>query len=302
MRKLFILGIIFAALCAGQILLLKSLAYSTSTVSWTDVGNPELKAPPMPNFQIGNLEWDVVRYSEAPELTFFREYFRSHCGDLKGIKAGSCISQNLIKKIPKGTPKDEIFFSNFDPEAVFKKHLAGAPGYCVSYAGITATALLSVGIPARFVQLRPADRGGHNIVELWDEEKGWVLFDPFNDGLIEKDGRFLSAVEAFKADRVKRVDAENPGQKKGYLTDYFDERNPVSTTVVYPEPWLYTRVGEKESSVFRGAFVGFGQGFFKFSVLQTILRIGIILCGLVMLLIFFAGIRKYFSSTGDRLH
>ena len=280
-KQLAICLVLFLAVTA-QLWLLKSLAYSTSWVTWLsaeDMTTP----PPAPNFRVGGLEWDVDYYKRAPELQFFREYFEQHCHELKGIRAASCLSENLIKRIPKGTPKHEIFDAEFSPEGTFKSHLDGEKGYCVSYAGIAATSLLAVGIPARFLQVRPDDReGGHNIIEVWDDEKGWVLFDPFNDGLIENEGKYLSAIGAIGAAQVNHVKAGQDESVKGYLVDFYKGANPFGTTLVYPEPWLYTRVGAKENAFFRGTFVGFGNGYFKYSVVQNILRIGLVLCSIAL--------------------
>jgi hypothetical protein len=281
---------------AGQLWTLRSLDYSTSWVTWLSTQDLT-DEPPSPNFSVEGLQWDVERYKQAPELQFFRGYFEEHCQGLKGVHAASCLSENLIKRIPKGTPKYQIFDADFSPEQTFKSHLDGAKGYCVSYAGITAASLLSVGIPSRFLQLRPYDReGGHNIIEVWDEEKGWVLFDPFNDGLIESEGKYLSAKEAINATTVSRVKAGADEGAQGYLLDYYEGANPFSSTLVYPEPWLYTRVGEKKSPIFRGTFVGFGQGYFRYSVLQNILRIGLVLTGIAFAVTVFFLIRSIFRS------
>ena len=282
-KKLLGVCLVLIIALGAQLLLLKSLDYSTSWVTW--LSTEELTtSPPTPNFRVGGLEWDVELYTQASELQFFRQYFEEHCQGLKGIPAASCLSENLIRRIPKGSPKHEIFDAEFSPEGTFRSHLNGAKGYCVSYAGITATSLLSVGIPARFLQLRPDDReGGHNIIEVWDDEQGWVLFDPFNDGLIESGGKYLSAPEALVAPTVNRVKAGKDESAQGYLLDYFKGTNPFNTTLVYPEPWLYTRVGKKENPVFRGTFVGFGDGYFRYSVIQNILRVGLFLAGLALL-------------------
>ena len=281
-RKQLAICLVLILAVVAQLLLLKSLAYSTSWVTWLsaeDITSP----PPTPNFRIGGLEWDVEAYERAPELQFFREYFEEHCHGLRGIRAASCLSEELIRRIPKGTPKHEIFDAEFSPEDTFKSHLNGAKGYCVSYAGIAATSLLSVGIPARFLQVRPDDReGGHNIIEVWDDEKGWVLFDPFNDGLIENEGKYLSAIEAMGAAQVNHVKAGNDENVKGYLVDFYKGSNPFNTTLVYPEPWLSTRVGEKENGFFRGTFVGFGDGYIRYSLIQNILRVGLMVTGLAL--------------------
>lgn len=282
-KTLLVICLISIIAIAGQLLILKSLAYSTSSVSWLSA-EEMVNISPTPNFGLGELEWDVEVYKQAPELQFFREYFNEYCRGLLGIGAASCISENLIKRIPKGTPEHEIFDADFSPEKTFKEHLNGAQGYCVSYAGISATSLLSVGIPARFLSLRPDNKsGGHNIIEVWDDEYGWVMFDPFNDGLIESNGKYLSAFDAVGSERVNRVKAGKDESIQGYLTDYYKGRNPFDTTIVYPEPWLYTRVGEKKSAIFRGTFAGFGEGYFKYSVVQSVLRIGLVLFSIIFI-------------------
>ncbi|REJ75483.1 MAG: transglutaminase domain-containing protein [Acidobacteria bacterium] len=278
MLKYIIIGAVSLLLVFSQLALLRYLDYSSAYVEWIDVSPGEELGRPSPNFSIATIDWHVDKYAKSPKLKPLREFFRENCGDKRGIEAASCISLELIEIIPKGTPKREIFDVDYSPAKAFEKHLGGEQGFCTNYAGMTTAMLLSVGVPARFVQIRTEDGyGGHNITEVWDENEGWVLFDPFNNGLIEKNGGRLSATEAHFEESVTRVDASEPGMRRGHLPDYFEKENRLRTTLVYPEPWLYTRVGSKEAPFFRGAFVGFGQGFFRFSLAQNLLRVGILL-------------------------
>ena len=293
MRKPLFIAFAALVLVFVQLVVLRYLDYSTSYVSWLNVKPGDKMGKPTPDFSLGGFKWEVKKYETAKSLATLRNYFREKCGQKKGIEAASCVSLDLIEIIPKGTPKREIFNSNYSPERAFEKHLEGEQGYCTNYAGISAAMLLSAGVPARFLQIRANDGiGGHNIIEIWDRKYGWVLFDPFNNGLIEKDGKPLSAVEAHFAEKVDRVDAEEPGVRRGHLPDYYDKENRLRSALVYPEPWLYTRVGSKYMPLVRGSFVGFGEGYFKYSLAQNLLRIGIVLCGAMLLIaIFVAGLR-----------
>lgn len=293
MKKYLIIAGVSLALLLGQLALLRYLDYSTAYVSWISVAQGEEFGRPTPGFSIGGFRWHVSDYERSPKLEPLRSFFRENCGEKKGIEAASCISLQLIGIIPKGSPKREIFDVDYSPAKAFQKHLEGEQGYCTNYAGMTSAMLLSVGIPARFLQIRAKDGiGGHNIIEVWDENEGWVLFDPFNNGVIEKDGKKLSATEAHFEESVTRVDAADRGAKRGHLPDYFANENRLQSSLVYPEPWLYTRVGEKEMPWFRGAYVGFGDGYFRFSLAQNLLRVGILVCAAVLIAVGFGILRR----------
>lgn len=302
MKKYLIIAFVSLALLLGQLALLRYLDYSTAYVSWIDVTKGEDLGRPTPDFSIGDIRWHVLEYERSRKLEPLRSFFRENCGEKKGIEAASCVSLQLIGIIPKGTPKREIFDTDYSPTKAFQKHLEGEQGFCTNYAGMASAMLLSAGIPARFLQIRAQDGiGGHNIIEVWEEKKGWVLFDPFNNGVIEKDGKRLSATEAHFEESVTRVDAAEPGAKRGHLPDYFAKENRLRSALVYPEPWLYTRVGEKEVPWFRGAYVGFGDGYLRFSLAQNLLRVGILICAAVLIAAGFAFVRRSISSPTTQL-
>ncbi len=287
MRNPIIIAAAAVLLIVAQLAVLRYLDYSTAYVSWIEFSPGDRTEDPGPGFSVGDLRWDMDKYREAPQLEKLREFFREKCGTKKGVAAASCVSVELIRMIPKGTPKREIFDSDYSPGKAFQKHLEGEQGFCTNYAGISSAMLLSVGVPARFIQIRAKDGyGGHNIIEIWDEKYGWVLFDPFNNGLIEENGEPLSAIRAHFAERVQRVDASERGEKRGHLTDYYDKVNRLRTTLVYPEPWLYTRTGNKQLPVVRGSYVGFGDGYFRYSLAQNLLRVGIMACAAVLIAAF----------------
>ncbi|QQS39769.1 MAG: transglutaminase domain-containing protein [Acidobacteriota bacterium] len=284
MRKHLIIAFVSLTFLLAQLALLRYLDYSTAYVSWIEIKKGEELGKPTPDFSVGAIRWHVLDYQRSPKLEPLRSFFRERCGEKRGIEAASCVSLQLIGIIPKGSPKREIFDTDYSPTEAFQKHLEGEQGFCTNYAGMTSAMLLSVGIPTRFMQIRAQDGiGGHNVVEVWDESHGWVLFDPFNNGVIEKNGKKLSATEAHFEESVERVDASEPGKKRGHLPEYFDNDNRLRSSLVYPEPWLYTRVGQKEMPWFRGTFVGFGDGYFQFSLAQNLLRVGILICAAVLL-------------------
>ena len=292
--------ILLLTLVGGQLYLMKSLHYTTSSVSWYSIEEEQKKAKPSPDFEIGNLEFNVEKYSKAQELEPFRKYFKQNCENTKGIKAASCLSENLLEKVPFGEPSDELFFPGYSPVKSFEEHLEGKPGHCVSFSGMTLGSLLSVGIPARMVQILPTTKkpNGHNIIEVWDEKEGWVLFDPLSDNLLaNENGDYMSALEAISTNsKIKTVEAGTENITEGHLADYYDNSTPFDKAITFPEPWLYTRVGEKDSSIFRGSFVAFGEGYFEYGGSQTWLRYSVLLCGLLLLIVSFSLIKGLYSK------
>jgi len=279
---LLFLAILFVA--GAQLSILKYLNYSSSLLEWVEPDT--VSAVPNPNFQMADIRWDVEYFGTAAELQDFRNFFHSECGSLDGIKAASCLSEAFIRRIPFGEPSDEMFQADFLPAKSFREHLNGKPGHCVTYSAMTATSLLSVGIPARFVQIIPKEKSGHNVIEVWDKEYGWVVFDPLNDSLISDGKRYMSAAEAheFKGSLIAvRVNSEI--SRSGYLAENYTGENPFDGAITYPEPWLYCRIGNKESVIFRGSFVVFGERRFEIGTFQSILRVGITICILLSVIL-----------------
>lgn len=283
--KIVFLLFLTLSLAAAQLVFLWWLPYTTSALSYISVENGKLEANPSPNFRLGSLDWDVERYRKSAELEVFRRYFQEHCATLEGISAANCLSNNFLQAIPFGEPENEFFSPNYSPAQAFEKHLKGMPGHCVTFSGFTSVALLSVGIPARVVQIIPKDKGGHNIIEVWDKQEGWVLFDPLNGSLFSDGKKYLSAFEIIKSDEktLRRVRTGN--KNDGYLKDYYNGEAPFDGAIVYPEPYLYTRVGKSVAPVgFRASLVTSGEKLFYLGTAQICLRVGILICGLLFLL------------------
>ena len=292
-----VLILFLSALIGVQLYILKVMHFTTSSISWHSVEEGKTEKKPSPNFKIGNLTFDVEAYSEAKELEPFRQYFEKTCKGLKGIKAASCLSESFVEKVPFGSPSDELFFSSYSPVISFKEHLDGKPGHCVSYSGMEATTLLSVGIPARMVQVLSEAKTGHNIIEVFDEKEGWVIFDPLSDLLLSKDGKPLSALEMIESGAsFTKVEAGQDNVTKGYLTEYYDGPTPFDKAITYPEPWLYTRVGAKQSMIFRGSFVAFGRGYWEYGGIQDLTRYGSLFCLLLIALISLSFFKGFYTN------
>ncbi|MEZ5428960.1 MAG: transglutaminase-like domain-containing protein [Pyrinomonadaceae bacterium] len=284
-----ILLALFLVLAGVQAYLLLSLPYTTSSISWNAAEAGTKTDGPTPNFSVGGLQWDVGQYEKTEDLKPFRDFFNKNCAGLKGIESANCVSQNLLKDVPFGDPIVDIFTPSFCPTDEFEEHLKGKPGHCVCFSSITANTLLSVGIPARLVQILPGKKSGHNVVEVWDDRYGWVIFDPLNGSLFEDGGKYLSAVEAInKNDSLKRVKAPADLTGDEYLVNFYQGGMPFDGSITYPEPWLYTRVSERNSRIWRGSFEFFGKQRPLFITELTVFRIGIIIC-LSLALIIFAG-------------
>ncbi|NNE65043.1 MAG: hypothetical protein HKN33_00635, partial [Pyrinomonadaceae bacterium] len=120
--KIVLIGFL-AVLTIAQLYLLKSMHYTTSSISWFEVDEGLKQADPSPDFEIGNLEFDLDAYTKASELQAFREFFSKYCEGRKGIEAASCMSETLVDKVPFGEPSEEVFTPGYDPVANFKAHL-----------------------------------------------------------------------------------------------------------------------------------------------------------------------------------
>lgn len=290
---LFLLGFVIST----QIFALKWLDYSTSSISWFSAAEEAKNIQtPINEFQTGNLVWDVKMYSEASELEPFRRYFSAHCEGLKGLAAASCLSKNLIKIVPFNQPLTEIFDENYSPARRLEDSLNGKPGHCVTYSSMTVDALLSVGIPARFAQVYLTEVGGHNVVEVWDEERGWVFFDPLNNGvLMNGQGRYVSVLEAVNtSDKLKHVYVDTNKLAHGHLAGIYiyGDHKLFRDFVLYPEPWIYTRVGNKINQFYRASFAAVGNKAVEIGPLQDFLRIGIVFCAFIWIIIFLVSTRS----------
>ena len=265
------LGCLGAAL--ALLLLLKTLPYSS--VRLVPVGGSQAAMRPSPDFAVGPLRWPVTALAKAPALQPFREAMRATCGDAKGLAAAACAANALSKRIPVGRPATEFVNVDFDPVAHFERHMAGAPGHCLTRSAILATELLSVGIPARVVQMVPARLKGHTLVEVWDDAMGWTVVDPSTGGSVTAGAaRRGSAVDLladpavvewrpFGSARVSAADAE----AKERLF-----RTLLAGNLLYPEPWLYLRQGERTTPwPFRGQYARVGPAYLILGPAQQLL-------------------------------
>lgn len=273
-----------------QLYALKELDYSTSTISWAAVD--EAMVPPDSNaeFQIRDFSWDVREARTSQELRVFREFYSRNCTGTKGLTAASCLSKELIEKIPFGVPSSEIFDEKYDAAGKFKDHLEGEPGHCVTFSTATANALVSAGIPARFIQIYFADGSGHNVVEVWDDQLGWVYFDPLNNGILVSDGKPLSAIKVIESSKrgipLNLVGALGTTVDENRVENYKNRPMRFKPFVLYPEPWLYLRTGDKESSIFRGSFIAVGDKDFRIGTVQKLLGVSILITAGIWLLLF----------------
>jgi len=248
----------------------------------------EVAAEPTPNFRLGAVEWPVSSYGSDPTLEPFRAAFRSACRQKLGLAAGLCVSDAMARQFPQGNPSTEFTDLRFDPVAHLKLHTAGAAGHCMNRVAIMAAQLLSVGIPARVTQLLPAEGRGHNVVEVWDAPNGWVVVDP-TYGTVLGDGqrpagavRLRLAPEHVPWHTLANAPAPN-------LTSDDRRRSGPDTRlyrgrIVYPEPWLYLRVGARQAVwPFRGTFACVGANALECGGAQQLLRLGILGFGLAAL-------------------
>ncbi len=260
------------ALALGLLVLLKALPYSTVRLAAVDAS--EATKRPDPGFSIGPLRWPVRELATVPELQPFREAMRASCGDRTGLAAAECVSGVMSERFPNGEPSSEFVSSNFNPLAHFKEHMAGAPGHCLTRSAILATELLSVGIPARVVQFVPVEEKGHTLVEVWDEASGWTIVDPSTSGVVvSASGPAMSAADLLENPSGA---AWRPFGSASQSADAAAEtrhlRALLSGNVLYPEPWLYLRHGERTAPwPFRGEYVRVGRMFLTLGPLQQLL-------------------------------
>ncbi len=177
----------------AQALVLRGLQYSKASLS--SVTLQEALQPPDP-LALDGLRWHPEPYSRAPELAPMRALVREHCPGLTGFALGMCVSNVFAKRFGNGQPSREFFDRQHDPVAVFLGHLAGEPGHCVTRSGMLAATLLAAGTPARVAQVVGGDDGfGHNVIEIWDQARGWRVMRPSFAGLpVSSDGK-TSAVD-----------------------------------------------------------------------------------------------------------
>lgn len=247
---------------------LRALDYSTSLLSH---GTPEeATSAPSARMQIGDVTWELATYVSAPSLQAFRDSFSQRCGKLRGIQSARCVTTILIETSPHGPSQHEFVDADFDPARALQGHLGGVPGDCTTRSAMAATALLAMGVPSRVVQLLPVTGRGHNVLEVWDEEHGWALFDPLFDSSYLIDGDFASSAKLAAASGNVSWRRPHDGAPDPNLF--------AGSTIVFPEPWLYTRVGERCATwPFRACFVQVGTEQFRYGAAQKVAHVGVAL-------------------------
>ena len=208
--------------------------------SW--VNEAETSAAPQGTFSIGPLRWDMSAYGASSTLTPLREFFNSQCAGLSGIDAATCVSNTFVRTFPDGAPTHEFFDFEYDPAGDLASHLGGEPGHCVTRSGLLAAVLLASGVPARQVQVTPSLPFVHNADEVYDDRWGSVLFDPrYGTAFRTRAGRLASA-------RIAVID-DTPGTPiriaAASVIPGADGAISHKRQVLYPDPWLYTRVGHR---------------------------------------------------------
>jgi hypothetical protein len=244
-------GVVGVVGALGSTAALRRLDYSTSWIVG-GAADEAAMAPTASSIRVGELEWRVPLYAQAPELEPYRLEFAG-CGALEGLDAATCVYAVLDRSSPLGDPITEFVDASYDPSFALAQHLKGAAGHCTTRAALTSTALLAFGKPARVVQLLPGHGNGHNLTEVFDPQKGWVIFDPSTgDWLADEQGHPVSAASIARGSAVRWARMKAGPDVSVYRF----------ATALFPEPWLYTRVGQRAATwPFRGTFVRLGTRF-----------------------------------------
>lgn len=237
----------------------------TASHRWVDAA--EASAAPTPDgFSVADLRWDLATLRKEPRLEPLRAFMASVCPGRQGLDAAVCLSDELSRRFANAPPTREFFDATYDPAADLQSHLAGEPGHCTTRSGLSASILLASGIAARQLQITAGL--GHNVLEVYDAEHGWVIFDPTFGVTYAKAGdtKPMSAREAVAAQKVVPVPV---GVSSSDLSDAPHEIRDA----IYPDPWLYTRSGRRAARwPFRGRFVHVGEPTFGFGLGQEIAR------------------------------
>lgn len=262
--------------CLACLFALKSVDYSTSYIVRGDEAAALLA--PKTTAELGPLHWDLELYRTHPALQPFRDAF-SRCLFERGIPAARCVTKVLAAHSPNGETRSEFVDAQFRPAVALERHLSGEPGNCTGRSAMAATGLLSLGTPARIAQMLPPEGRGHTVIEVFDEKEGWVLFDPLHDSSYLSDGHFASALSVSHASGGLSFRRPHEGQPNPNVF--------AGSTIQYPEPWLYTRVGERCALwPFRGCFAQVGPTQFRYGPVQRLVFFSILGTALFSLLWF----------------
>jgi hypothetical protein len=267
-----------------ELLVLEKLDYSKGWLERIDLSEAEHPTHPL---ALGNLSWDPGFFVGNPELAPFAQMVREHCPRLGPIETARCLSDLLAERFPHGDPSQELFDRGFSPAADLQRHLEGQPGHCVTRSGIIATALLASGISARMVQLLPPAgvAGGHNSIEVFDPNAGWIYFDPSFGGELESShgGRSAAALLAASGRPHWLQSGKTPAVVAGKALDWRDIYAGTAPPIlaghlVYPEPWLYTRVGARTAPApFRARFLVVGPRSWRLSFGRKFILAGLLM-------------------------
>jgi len=269
-----LMGVACLAAALGLLAALKQLPYSSVVLTGID-GHQALRDP-SPDFSMGRFTWPVRTLSTTSKLQPFRDAMPMACREAKGLDAAACVSRDLAARTPVGDPATEFAAADFDPAAHLEQHLAGAPGHCLTRSAILAGELLATGTPARVVQLVPVDGKGHTLVEVWDDERGWIVVDPSTGGFLTGRPRHASAVELLaepaRAGWTSFSESPNAAEAERLRVHF---SGLLTGNVLYPEPWLYLRVGERVAPrPWRGAYARVGPAFLTHGPAQRALTWG----------------------------
>lgn len=270
-------ALIYSLVAAALLAAYWTLPYKSSLL--TSASLEQVLAPPKSSFAIGSMRWDLRAYATDPHLEPLRVYFRSIAGGRKGVAAALAISKDFVSRFPFDNAPRECFSRAFDPVEDLEEHLRGAPGHCVTRSSLASTVLLSVGIPARMVQLNTDTPSGHNVFEVWDQREGWVMVDPTYGGILKMGDNLCSAVEAqLYGGAATWTQVVPPASEAVSPSRLYNPGggDVLRAPLVYPEPWLYMRTGPRESEwPFRGRFAVVGPTTWPLGTAQLILRLGI---------------------------
>lgn len=280
-KALLIVVVALVALLAAEVGTLGALDYSKG---WLAVVDTTAATSPADPVRLSDFNWDPSLFANDPDLAPFVHVVRENCPNLGGLATAKCLSNVLAARFAHGGPTQELFDANFSPVAVLRKHLAGEEGHCVTRSGIIATALLASGIPARMVQLY-VPSAGHNAIEVFEPSRGWIFFDPTYGGELRLSGESRSAVALIgQAEKVEWVQSATPVKTakgevmNGQLAYAHGSSVLLSGHLIYPEPWLYTRVGRKLAPApFNAKFLVIGTGSWRLAFVRRFLLVSIVL-------------------------
>jgi hypothetical protein len=298
-RRAALTALVLAGLLALQLAALRRLEYSRAWLASMGIGEARAAGT---SLSLGGLRWEPDPYVAAPSLAPFRNLVAQHCPERGGVDTASCLGDLFSQRFAHGAPPIEFFAAGYVPTQALAEHLAGTPGHCVSRSGLLATALLASGFPARVVQLVPHEGSGHNVVEVLDPGRGWVLMDPTYGFLIDAPGGH-AAVDALAAPHQVRWRFD-PAMRPAVALPRTEAAQRASADrlitgdVVYPDPWLYTRVGRSSAPApFQGRFLIVGRRSLALGLGQPLLQASSVLSLLALALMVAGGLRRRSART-----